>query len=64
MCDLGGTGVFSFLCVERRMVLFGTAYVLGLEQERLIWEAHLCFLKLHVTVILLGNWRGGSVQRD
>ena len=65
MCDLvGGTGVFSLPYVERRVVLFGTACVLGLEQERLIWKAHLCFLKLHVIVIPIGNWRGGSVQQD
>ena len=65
ICDLvGGTGVLPLPYVERRMVLFGTAYVLGLEQERLIWKAHLYFLKLHVIVIPKRNWRGGSVQQD
>jgi len=65
ICDLvGGTGMFSLPYVERRMVLFGTVYVIGLEWGRLIWKAHLCFLELHVIVIPIGNWRGGSVQQD
>lgn len=65
MCVLvGWTGMFSLPYVERRIVLFGTAYVLGLERERLIWKAHLCFLKLHVILIPKRNWRGGSVQQD